>query len=134
MLLQPLYIAGMCFKNEISRLRSSGTPDSINALHLSTAQQNLSTIVAAMSKMERYWAGFEPALCRLQEDPLCIAPTTHKRTFISMPDEGQVTRFRVDRNHPNHIAPPTDRSMQEFLTKKMEGDANQNSECDAMRG
>ncbi|BEI92189.1 uncharacterized protein CcaverHIS019_0410090 [Cutaneotrichosporon cavernicola] len=143
---QPIYVAAMALIHEMhaaqaqartrtptpveSDSRDSNTPmgGAAHASHasdlflVSMAKQNFTALLRAISRVESYWAGAGYVAALLEKRSGIAAPARAKKTFISLPDQGLLRRFKTDvRDDPRNVAPATETSLRESIARSASG-------------
>lgn len=80
------------------------------------ARQNIQTIIDALVKVTRYYAGAAGGLGVLKRATGMTSVPSDSDTpnpLIPLPDTGMLRRFTLDSNHPKHLAQPTDTSLRD---------------------
>ncbi|OWZ69086.1 hypothetical protein AYX15_00266 [Cryptococcus neoformans] len=97
----------------------SHSSNATDMLMLSMAKQNFSTLLNAVHKMEEYWAGVNYVATLLEKRSGFPRPSTKAstKTFISLPDKGLLKRFTADPQHPQSVAPPTETSLRDAISR-----------------
>lgn len=135
---QPIYVAAMALIHEMhaaqaaantlnrtpppdSEGREGGGAPASNASELflvSMAKQNFIALLRAISRIEGYWAGAGYVAGLLEKRSGISAPARAKKTFISLPDQGLLRRFKADvRDDPRNVAPATETSLRESIAR-----------------